>query len=181
MRAFIAVELAAESCRALSEATAQLQTESQGLTWVAPERWHITLTFLGEVDDLTLSRLTPRLERVASRTPAFELQLGASGRFGHRVLFVKVRGDRDDLIRLADRTTAAARRERLEVSEATRSPHVTLARSRKGADLRPLAAHLEDFVGPPWAVTEFSLVQSFLGPKPKYETLERFPLAPSAS
>jgi len=176
VRAFVAVELPDEPRRALSDATARLRSETKGLSWVSPERWHLTLTFLGEVDELTLSRLSSRLGRAASRTHAFDLRVGAGGRFGHRVLYAKVMGERDQLIRLADRTTAAARRVGIEVSDVSRHPHVTLARARIQTDLRPLVATLVDLHTPAWRVADLTLVQSVLGPNTRYETIGRFPL-----
>ncbi len=181
MRAFVAVELPDEPRKALSDVTALLRSEAKGLSWVSPERWHITLTFLGEVDELTMSRLSSRLERAARRTSTFELQLGAGGRFGHRVLYAKVTQGHDQLIRLAERTTAAARREGLEVSDASRQPHVTLARARIHTDLRSLAAALTDLHTPAWRVVDLTVVQSVLGPKPRYKTIERFPLEQSSA
>ena len=179
MRAFVAVELPDEPRRALDNTTAPLRTEAKGLSWVSPERWHLTLTFVGEVDELTLNRLESRLERTANRTPTFELQIGAGGRFGHRVLYAKVDGGREQLIRLAERTTAAARREGIEVNDASRHPHITLARARQQADLRPLTTALAELHTPAWRVTDLTLVQSLLGPNPRYEAIARFPLAQS--
>ena len=176
MRAFVAVELPDGLRRTLSDATMLLRAEAKGLSWVAPERWHVTLTFLGEVDELTLTRLSSRLERAAGRAPRFEVRLGAGGRFGHRVLYAKVIGESDQLLQLAERTTAAARREGIEVSDASRQPHVTLARARIQTNLRPLAVALADLHTPAWCVADFTLMQSVLGPNPRYETIGRFPL-----
>lgn len=177
MRSFVAVELPEELQRTVAETTAQLRTNAKDLSWVAPERLHLTLTFLGEVDELPLRRLLPRLERAANRTSSFGLQLDGGGRFGHRVLYAKVSGDRDQLIRLAERTTAASRREGIEVTDASRHPHVTLARARRQTDLRPLIAALTDVRTSAWLVTDLTLLKSVLGPNPRYETIAQFPLA----
>ena len=182
MRSFIAIELPEAWRRTLADATAPLRRDLKDLSWVAPERLHVTLTFLGEVDQPTLSRLRPRLERAAERTASFELQLGSGGRFGHRVLYAKVCGDRAQLIRLAERTTAASRRGGIEVTDASRRPHVTLARARKQADLRPFTVALKDLHAPSWRVTDVTLLKSVLAPDPHYETIAQFPLAqPPAS
>jgi 2'-5' RNA ligase len=182
VRSFVAIELPEGWRRTLADATASLRHDSKEFSWVAQERLHITLTFLGEVDEPTLSRLRPRLERAAGRTAPFELRLGSGGRFGRRVLYASVSGNRDQLIRLAERTTAASRREGIEVSDASRHPHITLARARQQADLRPFTAALTDLHAPDWRVTEVTLLKSLLGPDPHYEPIAQFPLAqPPAS
>jgi len=176
MRVFVAVLLPDVTRDALDGAITSIRRQVPGLTWERPERWHITLSFLGEADEALVERLRPRLERAASRTSRLELSVEGLGRFGDRVLYAKVGGDRTELRRLADRTTAAARRAGADVDESRFRPHVTLARSRRGDALRPLvevgsAVHLEG-----WVVAEFCLVNSVLSGDRRYEVLHRFAL-----
>jgi 2'-5' RNA ligase len=180
VRAFVALDLPEAARGVVEETVSRLRREGDGLSWVPPERWHVTLTFLGKVDDLTLSRLSSRLDRAARRTPPFELRLEGGGRFGHRVLWARVFDAQDRLKRLAERTTAAARREGLDVGDTSRRPHVTLARARRPADLRPLVMALGELSTPVGRVDEVLLVRSILGPLPRYETLGRFQLGSPA-
>ena len=80
------------------------------LRWIRPEGWHLTLAFLGEVDDALLPELRERLARAARRHPALRLRLAGGGRFGDRVLWTGVAGDREELRRLAASVSAGGRR-----------------------------------------------------------------------
>ena len=68
--------------------------------------------------------------------------------------------------RLAGSVTAAARRSGIAVDDRPHRPHLTLARSREGAELRPVVAALADFAGTPWTADALHLVLSRLGAGP---------------
>jgi 2'-5' RNA ligase len=51
------------------------------LRWTAPELWHVTLAFLGEVPERVLPSLEIRLARAAGRHPPMTLRFAAAGAF----------------------------------------------------------------------------------------------------
>ncbi|MDQ3761470.1 MAG: RNA 2',3'-cyclic phosphodiesterase [Actinomycetota bacterium] len=163
VRLFVALRPPGEVVESLRIATATLRDLAPDLRWTRPEQWHLTLVFLGEVKDDVVDELARRLNRVAARHPPLSLALGGGGRFGNRVLWTRVQGDRDGLRRLADSATAAARRSRLPVEHRPYRPHLTLARADTGADLRPLVERLASWQGSPWVATRLHLVRSRLG------------------
>lgn len=181
MRLFVAVTPPGEVVEALRIATAGLRELAPDLRWTPPEHWHVTLVFLGEVGDDAASELAGRLNRAAARHPPLSLALGGGGRFGHRVLWTGVQGDRDGLRRLADSARAAARRSRLPVQHRPYRPHLTLARADGAADLRPLVERLALWQGSPWVASRLSLVRSRLGAGPQgsaqHEPIASWPLA----
>jgi 2'-5' RNA ligase len=148
------------------------------LRWTGRESRHVTLAFYGEVDDLTTSRLLPRLERAAARHPSRELVFSGAGAFpkaaSARVLWTGIRGD---LGRLFDSCLAAARREGLDTGPARRfHPHLTVARTRAPRDLTTIVEELRTYEGTPWTAGEIHLIRSHLGAEARYETLYRWPL-----
>jgi len=170
LRLFVALVPPADALDELAAAVEALRA-TPGLRWTRPEQWHVTLAFLAEVDDRTREALTPRLERVARRHAPPTLALAGGGRFGGRVLWTRVDGDRAALRRLADAVRAAARRCGLPVDTRPYRPHLTLARTLARArdpatDLAPLAAALDGFAGRPWSASDLHLVRSVLGAGP---------------
>jgi 2'-5' RNA ligase len=81
------------------------------------------------------------------------------------VLWIRVHGG-DAPRRLAASVAAAARRCGIAVDARRYRPHLTLARGRDGADLRPVVAALTGFTGSPWTADALHLVRSRLGAGP---------------
>lgn len=149
-RLFAAVLPPAGAVAGLRAALAPLHTlpGAGDLRWTRPEGWHYTLAFYGEVPEDVLPELYARLERAAHRTEPFPLRVHGAGHFGGRALWAGAAGGLDTLRLLAERADAAARRAGLPMEEHRRyAPHLTLARSRGEADLRPFTAALAGFEG----------------------------------
>lgn len=166
----------------LEAAVAPLRPGRDDLRWTGREAWHLTLAFLGEVDEAVAGRLAPRLSRAAARHPQLTLALGGAGAFPGaqraRVLWTGVQGDLRGLAALADSVAAGARRAGAAVANEGRGfrPHLTLARCRAPADVRPLVENLSRYAGTPWTATEIYLIHSRLAGRPRYETLTACPL-----
>ena len=136
-----------------------------GARWVAEENLHLTLRFIGEVDNLQLDDIGHALARV--RGPEFEMTLDSVGQFESRrqprVLWVGV-APNEPLVRLHDAVESALVRVGLEPEGRKFSPHITLARL-KAAPRRKMASFVADhalFRAGPFPVTSFTLFSSFL-------------------
>ncbi|MEV0976911.1 RNA 2',3'-cyclic phosphodiesterase [Streptomyces sp. NPDC049915] len=160
---------------------------ADGLRWTGRPGWHFTLAFYGEVGDDVVPELSERLARAAHRTAPFEIALRGGGQFGHgRALWTGADGDVDTLRLLAERAEAAGRKAGVAMGEHRRyKAHLTVARSRAGADVRPCLAALDSFASPRWTVGELVLMRSNLprsgvpGEQPRYEAVERWSLGVS--
>ncbi|HEV2375735.1 MAG TPA: RNA 2',3'-cyclic phosphodiesterase [Streptosporangiaceae bacterium] len=182
MRLFVALALPGWAADELDQELAPLRPAWPGLRWTGTDAWHLTLAFLGEVEEPALAGLTTRLARAAGRHPRLNLSLGGAGAFPSqakaRVLWAGVQGDRQGLTALAASVAAGARRAGAPpVSDGRRyQPHLTLARCRSPVDVRPLVAALDSHTGGPWAAAEVYLIRSRLQQQPRYETLGAWPL-----
>jgi 2'-5' RNA ligase len=176
MRLFVGLAPPAAVLDDLDAACAPLRPGRDDLRWTSRELWHVTLAFLGEVSEESLARLPPRLERAAGRHPVFRLSLAGAGAFPSparaNVLWGGVSGDKKALGELTMSVSAGARRAGAASPDEGRRyrPHVTLARCRTPADVRPIVAGLTGYQGPSWAVEEIYLIRSTLGGQPRYET-----------
>ena len=165
-RLFVAV---APPDEVLERVAALARPDVAGLRWTSPAQWHVTLRFLGRVDDVAAAARA--LAGVRARRA--QASLGpAVGRFGQRVLHVPVTG----LDEVAAAVVAATAHLGEPPEDRPFSGHLTLARVARGVkvDLRVLAGRP---IEGSWAVEEVCLVESHLSPKgARYETIERVAL-----
>jgi RNA 2',3'-cyclic 3'-phosphodiesterase len=173
VRLFVAVQPPRPVIEHLQEAVARARTSAgptaDELRWTPVEQWHLTMVFLGEVDEAALPDLRRRLARAAGRHSSEELCFRGAGTFGGasraRVLWVGVHGQRAELRALAGSVGAAVRRTGIDIEDRPYRPHLTVARSRArtGTDVRALVTDLEAYEGPAWTVESIALVRSHLG------------------
>ena len=185
LRLFVACELPDEVHRALGRLQDDLRRAGAGrLRWVRPESIHITLKFLGGVEESKGGAVTAALE--AAIVP-FELRLGLSklGGFGGRqlrVVWVGLDGDLEGLSELAGRVEAALEPLAFPRERRPFAAHVTLARvpEQLPAELRRALPELLGQYRPPplpsMMLREVALVRSVLGPGgSRYHRLAVFP------
>lgn len=192
MRLFVAITPPRQALDDLAQVVEELRSDlasDEVYRWAAATTWHITLAFLGEVDDGRVPGLESRLTRAAARHAPMSLALDHGGAFSSpkqaRVLWTGVTGDVERLRELAWSVTAGVRRAGIDVDEKRRfRPHVTLARLREQTDVRPAVAALREFHGEPWRADTVHLVRSRLGRGEQrtalHETVASFPLGSAA-
>jgi len=181
VRLFVALVPPPEATAELDAVLAPLRPDWPGLRWTSQDAWHVTLTFLGEVNASLLEPLAVRLARAAGRHPPQDAAIGGAGAFPSaakaRVLWAAVIGDRKALTALAWSAAAAARRAGAPPDEVRPyRPHLTIGRCRQPADLRPLVSELHGFAGRGWTAGQMQLIRSHPGPRPFYETIASWPL-----
>jgi 2'-5' RNA ligase len=149
--------------------------------WVAPENLHLSLRFVGEVDEILAESIDANL--LAVRAPAFDLIVAGVGTFGQgrqtRVLWAGVERQ-PALDHLAAKVESAVVRAGMGPDTRRFSPHVTLARFRETPPRDRLGAfiqHNEMFRAGPFRVRDFILYRSHLGSEgAHYEPLADYPL-----
>lgn len=173
LRLFVALTLPA----AVRDRLCGLMGGVPGARWVPNENLHLTLRFIGDVDEGAAADLDAEL----SRTPfaPFKLTLEGMGVFGAsrrpRALWAGV-APSPELDILQGRVEAAAQRAGQPAETRKFTPHVTLARLKGGDDR--LGRFLESnglFRAGPFDVTGFSLMRSRLGGgDPIYDEVNRY-------
>jgi 2'-5' RNA ligase len=178
MRLFIAIELPDEVKRLLG----RMRGDIPGARWVPVEQLHLTLAFLGEVDDATAKLLTAELTTI--QAPGFELRFSGPGCFPDRrrprVLWVGL--EQEPLLSsLASLVRKAVLSCNIPQEERPFSAHITLSRLRFPA-VREVGAFLDqpqEQELPPLFVREYVLFQSRLTPQGAIHTpVKTFPLLP---
>ena len=139
--------------------------------------WHVTLAFLGEVDDHRVPSVTRALDRAAEQAHPSTLRLAGGGRFGRSrftTIYAAVAGDVESLTRTATAIRHESRAIRVAYDEKRFRPHLTLARPGDRLTAAQVAddlAALDRYRGPQWTNDRLTLVSSHLGPSPRHESL----------
>jgi RNA 2',3'-cyclic 3'-phosphodiesterase len=188
MRLFVGVELDDRVRSAAGEIAESLKRalgKRVDARWIAPANLHITLWFLGEVEESRVEAITRALD-TPFHEGAFDLEIGGAGLFppsgAPRVLWLGVAAGADPLVRLnqelANRVTPLG----FEAERRAYSPHLTIARIKdvpRGAPYREIrdAVRKETAGAGRCRIAAVTLFRSRLSPKgAAYEAVLRVPL-----
>lgn len=147
VRSFIAVETGAEVRKKAVALQQQLARTAAGVKWVAPEGMHVTLLFLGELDDRDIVPVCRAVREAAGREPPFALRVSGVGGFPTPRRPKVVWGGITDGAEPLRRLYAAIEAKVLDLGiyhkeERSYTPHLTLGRVKGEADGNALAAEL---------------------------------------
>jgi 2'-5' RNA ligase len=147
------------------------------LRWTTEDQWHVTLRFLGGIDEEAQGSLRAALTEVAATVDPFDARAGPLPRsLGRGVLVLPVEG----LDALAARLAGATREIGQPPPDRPFRGHITLARARRPGALTGLDK-LAGAMSDQWSVTEITLVQSDLQPEgARYHVLDRWRLGGGA-
>lgn len=103
-RTFIGVDVGADIRARAAALQKQLARACDGVNWVTVENFHVTLLFIGDVDDTDLHAICRAAKAVAAREPAFDLRVSGVGAFPNarrpKVLWGAVSAGAENLQRL---------------------------------------------------------------------------------
>jgi RNA 2',3'-cyclic 3'-phosphodiesterase len=138
IRTFIAVELNPTLKEAIAAVQESLKRELPGLAtgvrlqWARANAIHLTLKFLGDIDEGRVGDILRALEEVGRSHEPFSLDVKGFGVFPNlrapRVLWMGLSGQTDRLIRLAGSIDTALMPLGFPVEPKSYTPHLTLAR-----------------------------------------------------
>ncbi|WP_051617150.1 RNA 2',3'-cyclic phosphodiesterase [Desulfonatronovibrio hydrogenovorans] len=147
------------------------------LTWTKPGNWHLTLKFLGEVEDSIVPEICAYIRRL--EFAEFILRGSGSGFFGskaqYRVAWLGLDLDVSSLVSLAEKIDRDMEKYGFERAKRRYKGHLTLARIKAFYTNDPWKELRESIDGMHWPVFEIQEVvlwQSVLGPAgPQYRAM----------
>jgi RNA 2',3'-cyclic 3'-phosphodiesterase len=185
-RTFLAVELPAPVKDALRRRIDQLAQQMPDVRWVNVASLHLTLAFLGELDDNRVAAASEAAETVARANQPFTLRLAGVGAFGSarspRVLWVGLAGEQARFLSMQSALAAALESRGFPREARPFAPHLTLARIKArlaDSSLDALArAQSQPAVDVAWQVDAIAVMKSeLLRSGAPYTALARWPLA----
>ena len=185
-RVFLGLPLANQNSMLVQTLISSLEPRIQRFRWVAPENYHVTLVFIGEIEESVLARLTALLRDSVSHR-AFRAVLSGVGRFPDRgrrvrVLHIPIIEGSDETRLLAESIRLIVSSLDINMKSAGRfTPHMTIGRARGGRPieiddatdslLRSAAIELEE------QFVSYALYESVLTPRgAHYKPLSQYPL-----
>jgi RNA 2',3'-cyclic 3'-phosphodiesterase len=185
-RAFLAVALSDAAREALRREISSLTVALPSVRWVNLASLHLTLAFLGDLDDERLAAAHEATQAAALQRAPFALTLDQLGTFGspHAPLVIWAGvGDEVAALRRVQRILADQLDQRgFPPQEHSFSPHLTLARIKDRLPAPELTA-LQQRANTPlahtaaWTVTTLDVMKSELArPAARYTTLANYPL-----
>jgi len=175
MRLFVGVDLPGDVKDALSALVERLRAEARDAKWVPRDNLHLTMSFLGEVDEGQAPGIVDALAEAAANEPgAIDTALQGAGAFPSpkraRVLWVGLKDPDGRLGALARAVASGLEPLGFPAEKRPWTPHVTIARFRAPGDATLMVgAHVETKA---FTVAAITLFRSRLArPAPKYEPL----------
>ncbi len=136
IRVFIALNLSKKTHTQLSQLSKNLQTNISNFKWSNTDQAHLTLNFLGDIDEALLPSLEQALRQALKSAPVFDLKLGRLGGFPSlgrcRILWIGLDSGLAGCSAVKVLVDQALSEVSIRPESKPFKPHVTLARSKSG-------------------------------------------------
>ena len=183
MRTFIAIELPKNIREALGKLQEQLKKSEADVKWVTPDNIHLTLKFLGEVDDDKIEKINKIIDSVCAENNTYKIYISSLGAFPRidylRVIWAGVEKGDSETKKIAKELEEKI--EKIGIPREARpfSSHITLGRTRSALNREKLVKELKSMQEAfekedlEFSVSKVTLFKSTLTPKgPAYEVLK---------
>jgi 2'-5' RNA ligase len=154
-RIFVAVDISDEARRAAADYIQSLRDVFRDVRvgWERPEKLHLTMKFLGDMNDARLAELKKIVGGISSGFSDFTFQIADTGVFPNarnpRVLCIDFKAAAGNLAKINDSLEAGCEKLGFERERRKFVPHLTIGRVKEPNRARDLAqAHLENKFAP---------------------------------
>ena len=165
MRIFIAALLPEDIRLNLNEYVAKLKPSFEGVKWERDEKLHVTLKFLGEVNEATVNDISEDLETLCRKHSPFKMEVARLGGFPDlekpRVLYIGL-SPNEELSALQSEIEEGLIPFGFEKEKHRFIPHVTIGRVKRRLGIQsavPMAEKVE------FEINKIGVIKSKLEPK----------------
>ena len=171
IRSFIAFELPQRAKETLVRIQEQMKRAGSGIGWVKPGGIHLTLNFLGNIQETQVDELSQAMKESAAGFGPLELAFSEAGAFpgmkNPRVIWVGLMGQTDRLAAIKKRLDELLQPLGFEPEQRSFKPHLTLGRVKKKINpalLSAVISEVEIDEKKPFVVSHLILYKSQLFP-----------------
>ena len=183
IRAFIAIPVSDEAAAAFNNVQAELMESAADVKWEKPDKFHVTVKFLGDIDESILAELGRELNDSLGKRPAFDLNYATVGAFPERgvprVVWIGAEST-ETILRIQEDVERVAAAHGIPRESRPFQVHITLGRVKGTRNVDRLTARLKSVTFKPLIVrcTHVHIIRSELKPSGSvYTLLKSIPLA----
>jgi RNA 2',3'-cyclic 3'-phosphodiesterase len=184
MRLFVSIEIPGKIKSKISKMVEKLKNHLTPVKWMENKNLHVTLKFLGWVEDEKIGKLMECLKKSVKGLKPFELSFAGIGYFPDRkhprVIWVGTEDGSEKVKRLADKIDGAAAAKGFREEEKEYTSHLTIGRIKEKIDTDALTKYISEHEGSKFGkfrVDHISLMKSTLRRSgPIYEEIEQIKL-----
>ncbi|UCH00793.1 MAG: RNA 2',3'-cyclic phosphodiesterase [Deltaproteobacteria bacterium] len=185
IRLFLAFELPPEIRQQIGEVSTELQKLTLPVRWVKVTNIHLTIIFLGYVNEDTIDDIKERVNPVVKRFSEFKTRLNGIGVFPNwrrpRVIWIGLNGEIERLSNLREELQTELKVFGFKPEKRPFTPHLTIGRFKGPVDrdeeLKLILDRYHDLTGDLQYLRELVLFKSDLRPDgPVYTKMASWPL-----
>ena len=148
IRSFVAIEISQNIKRNLGEIISKLSGANADVKWVRPANMHITLKFLGSVEEGDILEICNVIKDAVVDVEPFDLEIGGLGAFPDikkpKVVFVNIVDQSKTLLTLYERVEERLAYFGIKRESRKFTPHLTIGRVRSQKNLKTLFGLIEN-------------------------------------
>jgi len=132
MRVFVAIELEDDVKADLASVQDELKKDIEKGNFTSTDNFHLTLRFIGEVDEGGVQSIKEAIDETAKTATPFDLHLSQLGSFPKKnkeILWAGVAGDLENLHSLHDKIEEELASKNFKKDTRLYTPHITLGRN----------------------------------------------------
>jgi 2'-5' RNA ligase len=146
IRSFIAIETPPEVKADIAKVQEGLRAANADVRWESIEKLHITLKFLGNVEEQRLNSLADQLPEAIGAFASFDLTYQGVGCFPNqhhpRVIWIGAENEDGSLTKIQETIEKAAEEIGFQREEHRFHPHITIGRVKGSKNLKALVSEL---------------------------------------
>ncbi|MGI9471354.1 MAG: RNA 2',3'-cyclic phosphodiesterase [Rubripirellula sp.] len=137
IRSFIAIPLGDEVSRNAVRLLKRVSASGDGIKWVPADNLHLTLKFLGDVDNTQVPSVCAVIRNICQQYDPFQLRLAGAGGFPNpqrpRILYAGVEDSSGALTEIVTQLEKDLAKIGFKPEPRDYTPHLTLGRTRGGS------------------------------------------------